>query len=114
VLKPELVACCDSIKIIRFRLLQNHQHFFSCLNTRNFWASLREWGTQRRENLLTPNSLWRISLTAGAVVRKYFAIMRALAKGYFWRNTSTCGPKVRGRPPTRRVTAWKIPNSEPL
>jgi hypothetical protein len=38
-------------------------------------------------------------LTVEAVVRKCFAIMRALVKGYFW---------------TSRVTSWKFPGSEPL
>jgi hypothetical protein len=36
-----------------------------------------------------------ISLIVEAVVRKCFAIMLAPVKGYFWRNASTCGPKVR-------------------
>jgi hypothetical protein len=42
-----------------------------------------------------PNSLCQISLTVGMVVRKCFAIARALANGYVWRNASNCGPQVK-------------------
>jgi hypothetical protein len=46
-------------------------------------------------------------LAGGTVVRKYFAIARALANGYFWRNASDCRPTVKGGP-----GPWKVPAGE--
>jgi hypothetical protein len=59
----------------------------------------RKWGTQPRENFFIPNSLWRISLIVGTVVRKCCAIALALSNVYLCINASSCGPRVeRGHP----------------
>jgi hypothetical protein len=57
---------------------------------------------QHGENFFIPNSLWGMPLTVWTVVRKSYAITQILAKGYFWRNASSYGPKVKSR-----LSAWK-------
>jgi hypothetical protein len=66
--------------------------------------------TQRRESFLIPNSLWRIFLVVGTVVRKCCAITLALANGYFCINVSSSGPKVkRDRPKRGESLQDKLP-----
>jgi hypothetical protein len=76
-----------------------------------FCASLKKWGTQRRENFLIPSSLWRISLIAGAVVQKFFAITRTEANGYLSRNALSCDPKIKTGRPGRE---WSLQDKSPF
>jgi hypothetical protein len=68
---------------------------FDASTRAEFCAELRKWGTQRRENFLIPNSLWRISLIVETVVRKCWAITLAQTNRCFRINASSCGPKLR-------------------